>query len=381
MAKRFKIGIDARFYGTQNKGLGRYVKELVDRLVDLENDCDYVLFLNSDNIAEAPNRPNVKKVLCEVRWYSLKEQIKLPFLIAKEKLDLIHYPHFNHPLLCATPFVVTIHDLILFHYPTRRMSTLSPVLYWFKMFVYHRVIKRAILKSKKILTVSEHAKQDILKEFSRLTDDKIIVTYEGLSDVFVNEKTVSEEKPPKPYWLYVGNAYPHKNLAKLLTVFKRATDRHPDWRLILVGKDDYFYQNIKRLAKEMGLLKDDNDSKIVFPGYLSDHDLNTTYSQALGFIFPSLYEGFGIPPLEAMSRNCPVLSSNRSCMPEVLGDAAMYFDPEDENDMLKAMETLTSNDQLRNELIAKGRDRVKLYSWQKCVEQIKAVYLKLCATV
>src|SRR6056297_41631 len=178
-----RIGIDARMYGPLGKGLGRYTQEIVDRVVEMDPENQYVVFLTRENFDEfQPKSDRIKKVKTNIRWYSLAEQILLPFYIKKEKLDLMHFPHFNVPLLTPVKFVVTIHDLILTKFPTIRASTLSPWLYKIKNFFYKVVIKTAVKRAKRIIAVSEFTKKDIAKQF-RVKPDKIRVTYEGVADL------------------------------------------------------------------------------------------------------------------------------------------------------------------------------------------------------
>ncbi|NCN25284.1 hypothetical protein COT94_04290 [Candidatus Falkowbacteria bacterium CG10_big_fil_rev_8_21_14_0_10_37_14] len=367
---RRRIGIDARFYGSIGKGLGRYTQETVDQVIRLDPHNDYVIFLRSENWEDFKiNQSNVKKVLADVAWYGLAEQIVMPYLIAKEKLDLIHFPHFNVPLLCQTAFVVTIHDLILFHYPTQRASTLSPVLYWLKNYAYRQIINRAVKKAKKIITVSEFTKQDLITSLL-IPADKIKVIYEGVASLQSSEtvnysKVLEKYGITEPYWLYVGNAYPHKNLETLIKVFADFCKIESEAKLVLVGKEDYFYKRLKASASEMQLWHDQpvTNNSVIFAGFVPDAVLAYLYKHAEAYVFPSLYEGFGLPPLEAMSMGTPVLSSERSSLPEILDTAAMYFNPKQPQTILKAMLDLYKDQFLREKMIKLGRERIKKFNW------------------
>ncbi len=386
MEKKVKkrIGIDARFYGPIGKGLGRYTQEIVDNILKIDQYNDYIIFLRRDNFDELviDNYPNAKKVLMELRWYSLKEQLLMPFYLKREKLDLVHFCHFNVPFFVPSEFVVTIHDLILTKFKTIRATTLSPWLYHLKNFFYRIIIKRALKKSKKIITVSNFTKNDIIEQF-KIPADKIEVTYEGVANLakgsdslFITKldqsKVLSSYSIENPFLLYVGNAYPHKNLDFLLRAFKVLYQEDQSLRLVLVGQEDYFYRQIKDLDSE---LFPDN-SPVIFTGYVPDNELEILYQQALLYVFPSLYEGFGLPPLEAMAKSCPVLSSQAASMPEILGSAAMYFDPRDQVDFLKKSRELISNEVLRLELIERGREQVKKYSWWDCALATREIYLE-----
>jgi len=374
-----RIGIDARFYGPTRKGLGRYTQEVVDRVVAMDKENDYVIFLSHDNFDNFKyGSSNVKKVLADIRWYTLAEQIVFPWLIKKEKLDLMHFPHFNVPLYCSTNFIVTIHDLILTKFPTVRATTLNPVFYWFKNFAYRIVINNAVRRAKKIIAVSQFTKDDLIKQF-KVSEDKIVVTYLGIAQTFIAERNDEDVNVLKKYeiknsyLLYVGNAYPHKNLEGLIKLFSRIKEVKGDLQLVLVGKDDYFYERVKVFAKQYNTAGKD----IVFPGFPSDNDLVYFYRHALAYVFPSKYEGFGLPPLEAMSQGCPVASSNQASMPEIFGDAAIYFNPDNEDEMVEQILKVMNDIELRNILIARGRERVKKYDWNKCAKQTLEIYNNL----
>lgn len=386
MAKKiFKIGIDARFYGPLGKGLGRYTQEVVDNILKLDTDNDYIIFLNKENFSYfKTDNKRVKKVLADVRWYTLREQIVMPWLIFREKIDLMHYPHFNVPIFAWTKFIVTIHDLILFRYPTARATTLSPLIYKLKNLAYRFVINIAIKKSLKVIAVSEFTKQDILSEFD-ISADKIVVIYEGVANL---DKQPIENVPnqawrkqygiAEKFFLYVGNAYPHKNLERLLKIFAKFIIKEKDVQLVLVGKNDYFYNRLKEQAKKLNLWNNETpmSHKVVFPGYVPDTELNFLYAKALAYVFPSLYEGFGLPPLEAMAKGCPVISSNKSSMPEILESAALYFNPENSTEILKAMEEVKNNEAVRQEKIKLGLKQVNKFSWQDCAFKTHQVYLQ-----
>jgi len=388
-----RIGIDARFYGPVGKGLGRYVQEVIDNMIKIASaegaSFNFVIFLSPENFDEfICEQNNVKKVCLEIKWYSWQEQIFMPFHIWREKIDLMHFPHFNVPILTPGKFVVTIHDLILTHFPTRRATTLNPMVYRFKTWAYRLVIRSAIKRSKKIITVSEFTKKDIIEQF-KIKAEKIVVTYEGVANLakgrdslFVaklnNEEILKQYHIPNNFLLYVGNAYPHKNLEMLLKVFVKLLERKPDLRLVLVGKEDYFYDHIHDNARALNLWQKGNvNSPVIFPGYVSDAQLEILYQEARAYVFPSLYEGFGLPPLEAMARSCPVVSSDRSSLPEILGTAAMYFNPEDKNDMVEKIWRLLNDNELRNFLIVKGLEQIKKYSWWECANQTLMVYREI----
>lgn len=381
-----RIGIDARFYGSVGKGLGRYTQKLIEGLEALDTDNEYVIFLGRENFDEyTPQDPRFKKVLARYPWYGFSEQFLFPFLLLRHRLDLVHFPHFNVPFWYPKKFIVTIHDLILLHYPTIRNTTRPAFLYAIKFRAYRFIIASAIRRAEHIITVSQFTARDIADRYPSARG-KMSVTYEA-TDPFCSFLPPREEQillqrfsllrfgiqaiPDavtrdilRPYILYVGNAYPHKNLEALL----QAALVFPDAVFVLVGKEDHFYLQLKKMAQERGL------KNVLFTGFVDDHHLNTLYRFAVCYLFPSLYEGFGLPPLEAMARGVPVLSSDRGSLPEILGDAAYYFNPEIEGSLEKALAGILGSEMLRSDLSSRGYTQVSRYSWKTMARETLVLY-------
>jgi glycosyltransferase involved in cell wall biosynthesis len=288
----------------------------------------------------------------------------------------MHFPHFNVPLLYRRPFVVTIHDLILLQHPTTRATKLSPLMYKLKFRAYRWVISSALRRASGILTVSKTSRKEIRKYFPFAERKQIVVTYGACAERFheIAQAAAAAPKQPAtgtedPFMLYVGNAYPHKNLDRLIESFRLFRKRgHQNWRLFLVGAPDYFYE---RLQSE---ISESDRAGVNFYGQATDEDLAQLYREAQFYIFPSLCEGFGLPPLEAMCAGLPVAASNASCLPEVLGDAALFFDPEDPNDMAATMARLADDNELRQQLIAKGRTHAKRFDWKTVASKTLELY-------
>lgn len=367
-----RIAIDARFYGPFGKGLGRYVQKLVEHLPSTSLDAEVTVFLRRENWdAFTPRDARFTKLLADIPWYSLAEQVRLPRLLAKGKYDLVHFPHYNVPLFYRRPFVVTVHDLILSHYPTIRASTLHPILYKLKHVAYQMVIRSAVRRAAHVLTVSEFSKQQIVKEFG-VPERRITVTYQAAERFAgsVDTTATAEAESYAPYLLYVGNAYPHKNLEGLLDAYALLRSRRKDLpKLVLVGKPDFFYERICAYAVEKGL-----GESVVFPGGVSDRTLAALYAHALLYVFPSFEEGFGLPPLEAMLYGTPVLAARASCLPEVLGDAAAYFDPRSKAAMADALARLIDDSAARDTLRSRGTEHVQRYSWDRLAQKTADVY-------
>jgi len=180
---------------------------------------------------------------------------------------------------------------------------------------------------------------------------------------------MSQINVKKPYLLYVGNAFPHKNLKRLIRAFKVVLSSKPSLKLALVGKIDDFYKSLQDLCQELKIEKN-----VIFVGRISDEDLKWLYQNALIYVFPSFLEGFGLPGLEAMENGLPVVSSDSSCLPEIYGDAALYFNPQNTEEMVKAILELSNNKELRDRLIKGGYKRIKKFSWRKCAQETLEIY-------
>jgi len=360
-----KIGIDCRMI--KASGIGRYVSNLVENLAKIDSENSYILFLQKKDF-ESYELPaaNFNKVLADFPWNSFGEQTKLSKIINKESPDIMHFPHFNVPLFYNKKFIVTIHDLTVNKYKTARGSK-SPG-YQFKYLAYKKIIKHAAEKSLKILTLSDFTKTEIRRHLG-IPRENIALTYGGVP----KELTTTPETPgslealgvKKPFILYVGNAYPHKNLERLVEALKYL----PDANCVLVGQKNEFYLKLEEKAKNLSLT-----DRVILTGFVDDGQLVSLYKNAACFAFPSLNEGFGFPALEALEFGLPVASSNASSLPEVLGDAALYFDPEDIKDMARVLKEILTNNTLRKELIEKGFRQVKKFSWEKMAKETLAVY-------
>lgn len=373
-----KVGIDARLYGPKwgGGGLGRYVEELVNELQRINSPHDFVIFLKPENFAKCQIiNPKFKKVLVDVHWYGWREQIAMPQAIRREGIELMHYPHWNVPIFSRVPYVVTIHDLILLDDPSSaRATTLGPICYAVKRIGYRLTLREAINKSKKIIAVSQATRDSIVRHFSKIDPAKIEVIYEGVRPLKSPDFPSAPSKPPAqfsdPYFLYVGSAYPHKNLMMLLRAFAFFIKTNSLVKLVLVGKDDHFYRNLKQQARQIGL----PEEQLIFRGFVDDIELAELYRQAALYIYPSKFEGFGLPPLEAMLYGAPVAASNRGPLPEVLGEAAAYFDPDVCEQLVALMTRAMSDERWREALVQKGREQAKKYSWMTMAKHTFDVY-------
>lgn len=382
-----KIGIDARLLGSKQGGIGRYIEEIIKayQSIDQTQDWQFIIFLRRENWDLINESHNLKKVLADIYWYGLQEQIKLPKILNQEKLDLMHFPHWNIPLLYRRPYVVTIHDLLLLHYPSKKASTLGPLKYFFKNIAYKIVLKNAIKQAKHIITPSQFTKNDLIKTFT-VAPDKISaihlaplsqpLTYkhEICSNEADNDQTILDKYNIKPpYILYVGAAYPHKNLNQLITAWNIFYQNNPEYQLVLAGRDNYFYQKLKKFTQKQF----DNPQSVIFTDYITDELLPIFYKYASLYVFPSLYEGFGLPPLEAMQYGIPVISSNAGSLPEVLKSGVIYFNPNNTTEIVSALECTIKDDQMRQFLIQAGYQVIHNFSWENTAKKTLEVYKKM----
>jgi len=363
-----RIGIDARLAGIENRGLGRYIENLLLNINELDSDNEYFIFLNKNNFQRYTLNSNFKKIRINYRWYSLAEQIIFPFKLKKYKLDIIHYPHFNVPIFSNLKFVLTIHDLTLIHHPNRQASKMPYIIYKIKHLAYKILQRISLNKAQIIITPTRFVKDDIIEHY-KINKDKINVTYEGIPSAS-NQTNGNKYRRLKPFLLYVGAAYPHKNLEKLIRAFNELINEDDrNLRLLLVGKTDYFMNRLKEWSTSNGF-----DKNLVFTGQLSDNDLCNIYQSAEALVFPSLSEGFGLPGLEAQKNSLPVAASKITCLKEVLGKGAVYFNPFSIEDIKSKINSLLNDSPLRNKLIKYGLENIKRFSWRIMAEQTINIY-------
>jgi len=357
-----KIGIDCRLWN--ETGVGRYIRNLVQELQILDKKNNYALFVLSKDYNEIKIKNSKFKIVkVDIKWHTLDEQLKFPQVLNQESLDLMHFPYFSVPILYNRPFVVTIHDLIQNHYSSGHASTLPFLFYYLKKIGYRKVLNYAILKSKKIIVPLVSVKEDLIKTL-KVSRDKIIVTQEGF-DSNIKKRKVSEsvlKATDNPYFLYVGNAYPHKNLEALIKGF---SDVKLGVNLILVGREDYFYKN----------LKEKKNSNLIFLHDVSDSDLFYLYSNSTAVVSASFMEGFGLIPLEALETGAIPVVSDIPAFCEVCGDAAIYFNPKDTTDITdKLVKAINLEESEKKEIKKKAEVVLKKFSWQKMAKETLKIY-------
>lgn len=365
-----KIVIDARLSGLEHAGIGRYTQMLIKHL----NNFQFSIFPAEQDPASRDNF-QIKTINPKIKHYTLAEQFQMPGILDKEKPDLVHFPHFNVPLFYNKPFVVTIHDL-LWHEQVGTLATTLPAgIYWLKYLAYRLVLRHAVLKSKAIIVPSEWVKKKIVDRFPGV-EKKTHVIYEGVSEEYREEGRRKREEgilelrglEKQQYLIYTGSLYPHKNVNLVLDILPR----FPDLKFIVACARNVFWERFKQKIEKSGL-----QSQVVLAGFVPDDELAMLYKNTLAFVFPSKSEGFGLPGLEAMAAGSPVISSNAGSLPEVYGEAAIYFDPKNETELIGKIGEIRDNQGYRNKMIKLGKERTKMFSWDKCAEETLVMYRNL----
>lgn len=363
-----QIGIDARLWN--QTGIGRYIRNLVVHLIEIDPKNQYVLFARPEDILDIKSAVNSQRLVIiptGIKWHSAREQIEFPNLLNAYKLDLVHFPYFSFPVFYKRPFVVTVHDLIINHFPTGKATTLPRPLYALKRLGYKFISKKAVHDAKKVIVPSNATRAEILDHY-KIRENKIVVTPEGV-DEGISTFTPILFKEKNPYFLYVGNAYPHKNLERLVEAFKVFSIQYPVFTLKLVGKEDFFYKRLKEQVKRERI------ENIEFLGYLDDSELSKMYSGAEATFVPSLMEGFGLTVLEAMKMGSLVAASKIPSIEEVAGTHAFYFQPEDTISIVNIMkEIVYLPEKEKKEKIVAAQRHCEKYSWKKTAELTLAVF-------
>lgn len=371
-----KIGIDIRLWGVKHAGIGRYTEELIKNLQEVDEENVYVLFCRKADKEEIPERKGWRKVVADIPHYSLKEQILLPGIFSKEKLDLLHVPHFNVPILYRGKFIATIHDVLWHEFRGTDVTTLPASLYLIKHLGYRFVVNNTLHRATKIITPTNTIKNNLTERFG-ISPEKIAVTYEGAPvhfhiSIYESKRILEKYGIRKPYLLYVGSLYPHKNVESIIRALKLVKE---SVALVIVSSRNVFAERFMKFIEKEGA-----QELVKLLGYVPDEELAVLYKNAEAFVFPTLSEGFGLPGLEAMTAGTPVICSDIPVLHEVYGDAALYFNPKDANDIANKIMLIYANEKLQEELITKGEKQAKQYSWHKMAEETLVVYDKVLET-
>lgn len=365
MQKPRHIVIDARI---RRASTGRPVDRLLEYLPKLDAENRYTVLLEPNDHWQSPNR-KFKTVACKYKQFSFNplQQITYARQLYKLKPDLVHFTLTpQQPLFYFGKQITMTHDLTMLKYT--RAGRLPEWLHKIRMLGYRLLMWQSHKKAAKILVPTEYV-GDALNKYHLFTNRKTVITLEA-SEPPIAGRAEKPEYAPEEFIMYVGSAFPHKNLDRLIQAFEILKEHHPELKLVLVGKKEYHAKQLRRWAKKRRYFKD-----IIFTGFVPDEELKWLYQNAKAYVFPSLSEGFGLPGLEAMVHGCPVVSSDATCLPEVYGDAAVYFDPENITDMAeKINQVLAMTPRTREALTDKGKKQAAKFSWRRMAEQTLQVY-------
>jgi glycosyltransferase involved in cell wall biosynthesis len=368
-----KIAIDARKW--RDYGIGTYVRNLVRHLARIDRETTYFLFCDKGDAATLRDLAgNFVPVVDGSAGYSFSEHVTIPAKLRRLGADLLHSPHYVLPFLCPRPTVVTIHDCIHLLFPEYLPNRAA--LHYARL-----MMGRAVERSALVFTVSEASRRDILRFYPRADPERVIVVPNAIDPAILEHPGEEEMERVREryqirgrFLLFAGNIKPHKNLGRLIAAFGLLKQRpgHEDVKLLILGEEINAYGALRRAVESAGVRQD-----VRFFGFVPDSTLSALYRLASAFAFPSLYEGFGLPPLEAMASGTPVVTSRLSSLPEVVGDAAVLVDPYSVEDIAAGLERILGDEALRQTLVARGKARAADFSWERSVQAIHDGYMRV----
>jgi len=356
-----RIVIDCRESGTST---GRYVDNLIKYLQEIDHENTYVLLYKPERINTITlQADNFTKIETPYKEFSFGEQFGFARQIRNLQPDLVHFPLVHHPIAYRNPTVIGMLDLttLRFYNPSK-----NRIVFKFKQKIYWLVNYIATRKAKRIITISNFVKNDVIKTFGAEVS-KFVTTYNA-ADLIQDKVEVIKELQGKQFITYVGRHQPHKNLNRLIDAHQILLDTYPNLVLAIAGKTDEVTEKLKESIPDI------QKKRVVFTGFISDGQLRWLYENCAAYVFPSLSEGFGLPGLEAMKHGAPVVSSNATCLPEIYGDAALYFNPLDSNDIADKILNVLSDKSVGDNLRNKGYKKASEYSWKRMAEQTLEVY-------
>ena len=349
-----RIGIDCRMYSSKFTGIGKYTQELVSEISKQDKKNEYFLIFNEEEFNNfKPPAKNIHKIEVNCPIYSLKEQLKLAAVLYQLKLDLVHFTHFNAPALYFKKNILTIHDLTQKFYKSE-----TPL---FKYVLYKIVLFINTLKASKIITVSNFTKDTLSTDYP-LCKNKIKTIHLGIDPNSHNHQSSDKLNLPSNYILYTGNRKKHKNLQNLFQAF-------------LILQSDYKYKG--KLIITGASDETITDPSIIQIGFIKDENLPELYRRSSCYVFPSFIEGFGLPILECFATNTPIVISRSGSLPEIAGDAALKFDPNDPQDIAHKINIILTDQSKRQKLIEAGINRLSQFSLSKMGNETLNIY-KLC---
>jgi glycosyltransferase involved in cell wall biosynthesis len=369
------IAFDARSLTLYKTGIGKYTENLARYLEKLDSNVNLYLYSNRDIIIKKENNVETACARDLIGKYnsSLWFQFSLPFYLNDQsgnKIDLFHGTMAMLPLAVRMPTVVTIYDLVLEKFPE--------TMYWKNWLSLKTLMRISARKASKIIAISENTKKDIIDYFG-IDEEKIRVIYLGVDSQFSPQPDPNEADALEKYnltdgyILSVGTLEPRKNFHRLINAYKMvASSGQKTPKLVIIGGHGWGNEELGKVVRESGL-----DERVILAGYVPDEDIPVLYRNASVFVYPSLYEGFGLPPLEAMACGTPVITSNLSSIPEVVGDAAILIDPYNTAEIAQAIASVLKNEGLRDSLRTSGLVRSKLFNWEKTARETHSLYLEV----
>lgn len=362
------IVIDARI---RRASTGRPLDRLVEQLQDLDQFHRYTILVQPDDTWKMRAK-NFHTLPCPYPQFSLNplHQLGFAWQLYRLRPDLVHFGMTQQPLLYFGNIVTMTHDLNMFNFVRR--GTTPILIYRLKIELYRFLVRWSHMKSKRITVPTQWVADEVAK-FQPSTKKKLVVTYESgeLPKTGAAQKPAAVGKEDQ-FIMYLGTAFPHKNLGRLVEGFGILHKRHPRLKLVLVGKTEKHYEELAQKVQALPYAKD-----VIITGFLPDEETKWLYEHCQAYVFASLAEGFGLPALEAMGYKAPVVSSSASCMPEVYGNAAHYFDPLDPENLAAKVEDVLNDKKLRDTLIKNGLEQIKKYSWHKFSEETLIIYKEL----
>lgn len=370
-----RILIDAHLSDEKTTGIGRYLAELLYALLSIDQRNEYIILTYSGISSTHPFRifeaPNLLKIPVNLHGLDWRQHFLTPKIIKEVKPDVYHHPHFDLPSFHNVPSVVTIHDLKYIRHPEffKERSVL-------KQFYMKRMMRRSLKRTKKVIAVSKSTRDDIISVFDTPID-KVSVVYHGVNSNHQRTNTkadgsklLEKYKVKGRFILFVGEKRPHKNLVHLIEAFDIFNKRTKGaYQLVAVGKSYANYSEPLDKVKDLSLAK-----SVIFTEYISNDELRLFYQTADVLVLPSLYEGFGLPVLEAMNYGTPVIASNLTSLPEIVGEAGILVHPFNIQEIAAALEKVITNDNISEELKRKGIERAKSFTWEKTARQTLEIY-------
>lgn len=372
-----RILIDARFYGLEHAGLGRYTINLISELAKLDKKNFYTVLLRRKYFNRLKLAENWKKILADFKHYTFAEQLRLPRLLSEQKSDLVHFLHFNVPIFYRGNFIVTIHDITM-HRQGTSATTLPLPIYYFKRLPYKYAFWKSVKSSVKIIVPSKAVKDEVVNYYA-IDEGKVKVVYEGLGDKIKEEeftgnvsKVLKKYKlEAQKYFVYVGNVYPHKNLKRAIEAIAFLNGARKDKVLFAIASSRSVFT--KRLEKTIRSLQAEKYVSLL--GFVPDEELVILLKNSIAFVYPSLSEGFGLQGLESMAAGTLVLASDIPVFKEIYKDNVLYFNPFDFSSIQNCIqEAIRMETKRRERLIQKGQKFIKRYSWPKMAKQTLKVY-------